>query len=161
MFSRHNSFGDMPMHRPGFDHLAPSTPQPYGTSASGAMRESIGGKIDTTLVPYELTLMAAVGLNYGAEKYSARNFESGFTLAQLCCSIERHNKALMDGEIYDESSGLPHIALLASSIAMLSHNWMQHRILAPEHPPKVGYSIDRLSVAAKETLDARGKDAQR
>ena len=34
----------------------------YGTSPTGAMRESIGTKISTHLVPYELTLAAAVGI---------------------------------------------------------------------------------------------------
>lgn len=68
----------------------------FGMSASGAMRESIGTKISTHLVPYELTLAAAVGLNYGQEKYDARNFEQGMLATSLLGSIERHNKAIMD-----------------------------------------------------------------
>jgi hypothetical protein len=119
---------------------------PYAASPNGALHESIGTKIDTTLVPYELVLQAAIGLNYGAGKYTARNFEADFTLAQLCGSIERHNKALMDGEILDADSGHLHVSLLASSVAMLCHNWMQGRIIPSDIPAKDGLSIALLSI---------------
>lgn len=117
----------------------------YGTSSSGAMRESIGTKVDTTLVPYELIIQAAIGLNYGAEKYEPRNYEKGLSYRQLCGSIDRHNRAIMAGELYDQDSGLPHITLLASSIAMFCHNWMQGRIIDDLPPPKEGLTIAQLS----------------
>lgn len=100
----------------------PAPIQQYGKSASGGMRESIGTKIDTGLVPYELICAAAAGLNYGKQKYSARNFEKGMLMTSLLGSIERHNQAMKDGEDLDASSGLPHYVLLASSVAMLVHN---------------------------------------
>lgn len=150
-----------PHHRPGFEHLAPTPP--YATSESGAMREAISEKIDTTLVPYELVLMAAVAFNYGAEKYTARNFEQGFTVAQLCGSIERHNKALMDGEFLDQESGIPHLALLAASVGMYCHNYMQGRLVhEARFPAKFGVSIDSLSRFAQELFSNRSRpDAQR
>ena len=89
-----------------------------GQHATGAIRESIGTKIDTTLVPYELTCAAAVGLNYGASKYAARNYEKGLSETQLLASIERHTRAIMDGETMDGDSGIPHYCLLTSSVAM-------------------------------------------
>lgn len=121
----------------------------FETSADGAVRESINTKIDTTLVPYELTVAAAVGLNYGEQKYSARNFEQGFELYQLTGSIERHNKAIQDGEYYDRDSGIPHFMLLASSIAMLCHNMMQHRIVPSNRPPKTGRDIAEIACQAQ------------
>ena len=96
-----------------------------GVAPSGALRASIGTKIDTKLVPYALICYAAAGLNYGADKYSPRNFEKGFPLSSLLMSIERHMRALMNGEEYDSGvngSQLPHVVMLASSIAMLCEN---------------------------------------
>jgi len=96
-----------------------------GVAPSGALRASIGTKIDTTLVPYAMICYAAAGLNYGADKYARRNFEKGFPLSSLLMSIERHTRALMNGEEYDSGlngSQLPHVYLLASSIAMLCEN---------------------------------------
>ena len=108
----------------------------YGTSPTGAMRESIGTKISTHLVPYELTLAAAVGLNYGEKKYAARNFERGLTATGLLGSIERHTKAIMDGEFLDGPSGLPHYCLLASSVAMFVHNTVNGKLVNDLSEPK-------------------------
>lgn len=127
----------------------------YEAEATGAVRESINTKIDTTLVPYELTACAAIGLNYGAEKYDARNFEKGLSYRTLCGSIERHNKALLDGEDYDAESGLPHVVLLASSIAMLCHNWMQGVVIDNRPIPKAGVNVSELAKMAQTYLDQR------
>ena len=108
----------------------------YGTSSTGAMRESIGTKISTHLVPYELTLAAAVGLNYGEKKYAARNFERGLPATGLLGSIERHTKAIMDGEFLDGPSGLPHYCLLASSVAMFVHNTVNGKLVDDLPEPK-------------------------
>lgn len=125
----------------------------FPTESSGAMRESIGSKIDTTLVPYELICAAAMGLNYGAEKYSERNFERGLSLRTLLGSIERHTRAMMDGEYIDIESGLPHYVLLASSVAMLTHNVMQGRVIENLPPTKDGiYSVSDISRIAQSML---------
>lgn len=127
----------------------------FGTSASGAMRESIGTKIDTALVPYEAVIAIATGLNYGADKYAERNYEKGLSYRQLCASIERHNKALLDGEEIDRSSGLPHFVLLASSIAMLCHNIMQGVVIDDRPEPKKGKGIDVLAEEGQRYLNHR------
>ena len=107
-----------------------------GTTASGAARESIGTKIDTDLVPYELMVAAAVGLGLGEYKYEARNFEKGLSYRSLINSIERHCKSLKDGEWEDEDTKIPHYMLIASSTAMLVHNIMQGVIIDDRAPPK-------------------------
>ena len=96
-----------------------ATPGPHPARETGAMRESIGTKIDTTLVPFDFICAVAAGLNYGAKKYGARNWEKGLNLSDLLNSVDRHNRAIMNGEQMDHSSGLPHMVLLASSAAML------------------------------------------
>lgn len=107
----------------------------HPSRANGAMRASIGTKIDTTLVPYEHIVAAAVGLNYGAEKYVERNFEKGLTERDLLGSIDRHTRALMAGEKMDNDSGLPHYILLSSSVAMYTALEMRETVIR-DLPPK-------------------------
>lgn len=122
----------------------------YSAEVTGAIRESINTKIDTALVPFELIVSAAIGLNYGALKYSERNFERGLSYRTLLGSIERHNRAMMDGEFIDGPSNLPHYVLLASSIAMLCHNIMQNRVVENLPPTKDGMSVGYLAELAQE-----------
>jgi hypothetical protein len=128
----------------------------FNSAPTGALREGIGTKIDTTLVPHELIVLAAVGLNYGAEKYAPRNFEKGFRLSDLSNSIDRHNRAMMAGETTDPDSGLPHVALLTSSVAMLAFCYMQDR-LELDTPPRDALvrSTEEVSKLAQQMLDVR------
>lgn len=122
----------------------------YHTTETGAARDSIGTKIDTDLVPFEYIVAAAVGLNFGEFKYEARNFEKGLSYRSLINSIERHCKALKDGEEFDDDSNLPHYMLIASSTAMLCHNIMQNVIIDDRAPPKeYTYSISDIARLGK------------
>lgn len=128
----------------------------YGTTVTGAARESIGTKIGTHLVPYEYVLAAAVGLEYGKEKYVARNFEKGLSETALLGSIERHLQAIKDGEDIDGPSGLPHYCLLASSVAMYVNNLVQGTIIHDLPPPKnANLDVGQLSVLFNDILHQR------
>lgn len=125
----------------------------FGSTSTGAQRESIGTKIDTDLVPYELIVAAAVGLGLGEHKYAARNFEKGLSYRSLINSIERHCKALKDGEELDVDTGIPHYMLIASSCAMMVHNVMQNVVIDDRAPPKqCFYGVDALSKMGQEEL---------
>lgn len=125
------------------------------TRSTGAMRESIGTKIDTTLVPYELILAAAVGLNHGKVRYAARNWEKGLTDVDLLMSIERHLRALMDGEVIDSRSGIPHVCLLASSVAMYTASHDREIMLNElAEPVERGQNIADLAEKYQQYLDA-------
>lgn len=127
--------------------------QKWGETETGAQRESIGTKIDTDLVPFELIVAAAVGLGLGEYKYTARNFEKGLSYRSLINSIERHCKALKDGEELDKDTGIPHYMLIASSTAMMIHNVMQGVIIDDRAPPKTPtHGIDDLSKIAQAEL---------
>ncbi len=118
----------------------------WGETKTGAQRQSIGTKIDTDLVPFELIVAAAVGLGLGKYKYSARNFEKGLSYRSLINSLERHCKSLKDGEYADADTGIPHYMLIASSTAMLVHNIMQGVIIDDRAPPKdPQFSVSELS----------------
>lgn len=131
------------------DDMPEGLEKSYAQEATGAMRASIGTKIDVTLVPFELMCAAAMGLLYGEKKYAARNFEKGLSYKSLCLSIDRHNKAILDGEDTDVDSGLPHYALLASSIAMLCHNIMQGVIIDNRPEPKAGKMVAEIATMAQ------------
>ena len=126
----------------------------YGTTATGAQRQSIGTKIDTDLVPFELIVAAAVGLGLGEHKYAARNFEKGLSYRSLSNSLERHCKALKDGEELDADTGIPHYMLIASSTAMLVHNVMQGVVIDDRAPAKTpNLSISELAELGQQHLD--------
>ena len=127
----------------------------WGETKTGAQRQSIGTKIDTDLVPFELIVAAAVGLGLGEHKYAARNFEKGLSYRSLINSIERHCKSLKDGEYTDADTGIPHYMLIASSTAMLVHNIMQGVIIDDRAPSKDPfYSVSELSEVAQNHLKA-------
>lgn len=126
----------------------------FNSTETGAQRESIGTKIDTDLVPFELIVAAAVGLGLGEHKYAARNFEKGLSYRSLINSLERHCKALKDGEEYDADTGIPHYMLIGSSAAMLIHNVMQGVAIDDRAPPKTpNYDIAELAKIGQAELD--------
>lgn len=131
-----------------------STTPAYQARETGAVRESINTKIDTSLVPYDFICAVAVGLNYGAaSKYPARNWEHGLNISDLLNSVDRHTRALMAGEKVDYSSQLPHHILLASSAAMLVSSIMRgvaHYDLAP---PVHGFTVEEMSKMAQSLLE--------
>lgn len=118
-----------------------SNPSQFGTTETGASREAIGTKINVNLVPFALLGHAALGLNYGAEKYAPRNFERGLTASALCESIRRHLSAFENRETIDAASGLDHISLLASSVAMLCHNYTHAVMVDDRAAPALGSTI--------------------
>ena len=126
----------------------------YATTSTGAQRQSIGTKIDTDLVPFELVIAAAVGLGLGEHKYAARNFEKGLSYRSTLNSLERHAKALKDGEECDADTGIPHYMLIASSAAMLVHNIMQGVIVDDRATPKTpNLDIGQLAELGQQELD--------
>lgn len=112
------------------------------------MRESLGTKINTALVPYEFICAAAVGLNYGAEKYAPNNYMKGLPITELCMSVERHNRAIMRGEWIDKASGLRHLDLLSSSCAMLVNTLLN------------GTGIDDTNCGTPQTIEEISAAAQ-
>ena len=139
------------MHNPATKAPLGISAQPMPTCSTGAARDALTSKIQTHLVPFELIAFAAIGLNYGAEKYAPRNFEQGLPLSAHLNSIDRHTRALMAGELVDSESGLLHVHLLASSIAMLAHNWL-NGVCENDIPPKTHPNTAAVSDVARAAV---------
>lgn len=73
------------------------------------------GKLPYDLLPYDALDQIVAVFKYGADKYSRRNWESGFNQERLEAAILRHMSLHMQGEIIDPESGCYHVAHVAAN----------------------------------------------
>lgn len=119
----------------------------WKTSKTGAMREAIGVPYFRQ-VPLEAIAAGAAALEYGANKYSNRNWEKGLPYQQMIDSLKRHIEDFERGRDYDDAeggSGLPHIALIMSSAMMLTASVIRGIGEDDRLPP-----VDEQALTAKE-----------
>jgi hypothetical protein len=84
------------------------------------------GKPKWSLVPQSALIPMVRVLEFGAEKYAAHNWMKGLSVNEICESMKRHLDAFMEGENYDQESGLSHIGHIQCNSLFLS--WMmEHR----------------------------------
>lgn len=65
-------------------------------------------------------------LGYGAEKYSARNWELGFAWSRAYNALIRHLQAFWGGEVNDPDTGLPHMAAVMCNAMFLAEFTITH-----------------------------------
>lgn len=70
------------------------------------------------LSPFALEQIAAV-MTFGAKKYSADNWRSGFKYSRLLSAVLRHIMAYMRGETTDPETGLSHLSHAMCGLMML------------------------------------------
>lgn len=117
---------------------------------TGAVREGIG-KLYFRHVPLESIAAGAASLEYGAQKYSDRNWEKGLPWQQLIDSLRRHLDDFERGHDIDDGptgSGLPHICMIMANAMMLSASVMRG-IGQDNRLPKV----DDMAFRAKDISD--------
>ena len=118
-----------------------------------SVRESIGTKINTHLVPYEAIAAMAVSLEYGATKYDPTNYTKGQKESTLLASIDRHTRAIMRAEEIDEDSDLPHYCMLAGSVAMYATLASRGTLIKDlPGPGKDARSVSHISREAQQKL---------
>ena len=76
-------------------------------------------KLPMHLLPPELLRGTAAVLDFGARKYSARNWELGMAWHRPYAALLRHMLAWWEGEELDPETGLPHTWHAACCIAFL------------------------------------------
>lgn len=80
------------------------------------------GKIDLSLIPVEATRQECAVWELGAKKYDRNNWKKLWgddTTNVVMASLLRHAFAILDGEINDQETGLPHAAHIRCNAAML------------------------------------------
>jgi hypothetical protein len=78
------------------------------------------GKLPWDLLPVDAIEDIVAVLQYGAEKYAPRNWESpGFAYLRLWAAAIRHLMAWRRGDTFDDESGLHHLAHAVCCILFL------------------------------------------
>ncbi len=86
--------------------------------SSGAVKFD-DDKLRMDLIPPELLTEVAKVLTFGAEKYSARNWEEGMDWGRVYAALQRHLNAWWSGDDKDDETGYSHLAHAACCIAFL------------------------------------------
>lgn len=89
------------------------------------------GKDRWDLLPTDSVRLIVKVLNFGAVKYSDRNWEKGMKYGRLYGALQRHLTAWWEGEDSDPETGISHLAhvgccvlfLLAYEIRGLGSKW--------------------------------------
>ena len=77
------------------------------------------GKPRWDLLPFDALDEVAIVLDYGAQKYAARNWEKGMAWGRLLAAALRHLAKWAIGHDLDAESGLPHLSHAACCVLML------------------------------------------
>lgn len=68
------------------------------------------GKNQLALLPFEALEEVGKVMTFGAKKYAAHNWRSGFKYSRLISAALRHTFAFIRGEDNDPETGLSHLA---------------------------------------------------
>ena len=79
------------------------------------------GKLRWSLMDYKSMEPLIRVLMMGAEKYDDHNWKKGLDKTEILECLQRHLAALMDGEINDQESGLPHIGHIMANAMFYSY----------------------------------------
>ena len=78
-----------------------------------------GGKFRPTLVPPSLVCAVAIVREYGCRKYKDPDNWKRVEPQRYRDAMYRHLLAYLDGELYDQESGLPHLWHAVTNAAFL------------------------------------------
>lgn len=84
-------------------------PAPYPEASQNQGMRFNEGKPQWSLIDFKSLEPMVRVLEFGAKKYARDNWKKGLDKNQILESMMRHVVALMDGEVNDSESGLPHI----------------------------------------------------
>lgn len=100
------------------------------------------GKPRWGLVPQSALVPMVRVLEFGAEKYDSFNWTKGLSYVEICESMKRHLDAFMEGEDYDQESGIHHIGHIQCNALFLS--WMiQNR---PDMDDRFNYESTKIKL---------------
>lgn len=108
------------------------------------------------LDPVALEGIAAV-LQFGAKKYAPHNWRKGFTWSRLIAAMLRHTFAIMNGELIDKESGLPHIDHVGCCWMFLSNHMKKRRDLNDLWWSRAKTRVSTEAILASSSDAAAGK----
>lgn len=79
------------------------------------------GKVDLSFLPTEALVGPAKVFAYGARKYARDNWRGGMPYLRLYAAILRHLTDFLEGEEFDDESGLPSIDHALCTLMMLKY----------------------------------------
>ena len=79
------------------------------------------GKLQWSLVDFKSLEPMVRVLEFGAQKYALDNWKKGLPSKQVCESLLRHVFAMLDGELIDPESGLPHVGHVQCNAMFLAY----------------------------------------
>lgn len=91
------------------------------STARGTGARYNDGKTRFDLIPLASLRPAADVFEYGAKKYSERNWMRGQPWSVPMASMMRHLADLQAGEMIDNESNLPHVGHILCNAIMLAH----------------------------------------
>lgn len=102
--------------------------------------------------PETATVLGSYGIGFGAIDYGPYNWRVAHVLALVYLeAIDRHLKALKDGEDFDTKRGAPHICFILAGAAIYADAWL-HGTLIDNRPVKgeTGNLIEALNMKPGE-----------
>jgi hypothetical protein len=102
-------------------------------------------KLPWDLLPYDALAEVVKVLQFGAKKYTARNWEKGIRYSRLYSAAKRHldgdgnlSKGWWNGETYDKETGINHLAhSICELLFALSFEVRNNRIGLDDRPKEV------------------------
>lgn len=98
--------------------------RPVPIKADGGGLRDNRGKDRWDLLPMDAIEQVVKVLTRGAEKYAERNWERGMKWSKCQASLMRHVAKATQGEVFDEESGLPHTAHIATNALF----WLSYQL---------------------------------
>jgi len=111
-----------------------------------AGRKDDNDKLRMDLIPTEAVEALAEVLTMGAKKYDDHNWREGIKYSRVIAALKRHLTSWEGGEVFDEESGLNHMAhVLCNAAFLITYEWESRS------------NLNDLYAYNKETKDAKNK----
>ena len=99
--------------------------RPVSETGTNPKDEYGAHKVALGVVPATANIFLAMAMGHGSEKYGPFNFRvskvQGFIYLEAC---KRHLEALIDGQDFDPSTGIPHGAFVMATMAVYVDAWV-------------------------------------
>lgn len=86
------------------------------------------GKLRWSLIDYKSIIPLVEALEYGANKYSRDNWKKGLIEHEILDSIQRHFVELVNGNDFDDESGVRHEGHIMANLMFLLYQKLNKKV---------------------------------